>query len=197
MRDVQPQLCLADLGETLLVIPEGHQGWWLDSPVLVRSRYESYLLELVHFVENEYPVAPDRESRGLCGFSMGGFGAMLIAARNPEEFGAASSLLGPLDIVQWHPDYYRLARLLGQHVAAWREHNPTDVCASLTKTRLRFSTGTEAADRPQNDSFAQALEREAIPYEYEVYPGRHDVTWVRGHLGRDFAFHRRQFSRRA
>jgi len=188
---------LADLGETLLVIPDGHQGWWLDSPLLPRSRYESYLLELVRFVENEYPVEPGRESRGLCGFSMGGFGAMLIAARHPEEFASVSSLLGPLDIVQWYPDYYRLAQLLGQDITAWRENNPADVCGSLANTRLRFSTGTEAFDRPQNDSFAQSLERQAIAHEYQVFPGRHEVSWVREHLGSDFAFHRRHFSRRA
>ncbi len=197
LRDVRPQSCLVDLGEALLVIPDGRQGWWLDSPIIEHSRYESYLLELVRFVESEYPVAANRESRGLCGFSMGGFGAMHLAARHAEHFGSASSLLGPLDIVQWHPEYYRLARLLGRDLATWREHNPTECCAHLANTSLRFSTGSEAVDRPQNDAFARALDRLAIAHEYEIYPGMHDAAWVRAHLAADFAFHRRCFSRRA
>ena len=194
IRDVQPQSCLAELGEALLVVPDGHQGWWLDSPVVEHSQYESYLLELVGFVENEYPVAANRQSRGLCGFSMGGFGAMHFAARHPEAFATASSLLGPLDIVQWYPAYYRLARLLGKDIATWRAHNPAALCGELAGTHLRFSTGTEALDRPQNDSFAEALSRQGIQHQYELYPGRHEADWVRQHLGSHLAFHRRHFS---
>jgi S-formylglutathione hydrolase FrmB len=165
----------------------------MDSPIMEYSRYESYLLELVELVESEYPATANRESSGLCGFSMGGFGAIHLAARHPEEFASASSLLGPLDIVQWYPEYYRLASLLGGDIATWREHNPTTHCGSLANIHLRFSTGSQAIDRSQNDSFAEALRRLGIPHEYELYSGRHDADWVRRHLGCHFAFHHRHF----
>ncbi|MGB9881015.1 MAG: alpha/beta hydrolase-fold protein, partial [Anaerolineae bacterium] len=51
LREVQPQQCVSELGEALLVIPDGDQGWWLDSPILPSSCYGRYVLELVGFVD--------------------------------------------------------------------------------------------------------------------------------------------------
>jgi S-formylglutathione hydrolase FrmB len=192
-REAKPQACVSELGGAILVIPEGQQGWWLDSPVDGRSCYESYLLELVGFIDSQYPTEPSRESHAVCGFSMGGFGAMLLAARHPQLFGTASSLLGPLDIRQWHPDYYRLQALLGPSMAVWEGHNPTSLCDSLRDTRLLFTTGSEAMDRSQNEAFAAALRAKCIAHEYRVFPGWHDTGWVREHLSYHFAFHGRCF----
>ena len=194
LRDVQPQACIAELGEAWLIIPDGRQGWWIDSPVDFRSKYQTYLLELVRWVVCRYPTIDSPAGRGLCGFSMGGYGAMLLAARHPELFGAASSLLGPLDIAQWHPEYYRLRLLLGTDLDTWQEHNPTAVAAQLHNTPLLFSAGTGALDRLQNEAFATALRALGIAHEFRVYPGEHNTDFVRQHLASHFAFHRRQFA---
>jgi S-formylglutathione hydrolase FrmB len=191
--EVAPQDHIGLLGDALLVIPDGNQGWWLDSPALPHSRYGQYLLELIEFVDHRYRTIGRRSARGICGFSMGGYGAMLLAAQRPVLFGAASSLLGPLDIVQMHPHYYRLALLLGPELASWQRYNPTRLAASLADTALLFCTAKEAFDRPQNEAFAAALTALHIPFEFTVRPGEHDSTFVRQHIGKHLAFHGRSF----
>jgi len=193
MREVRPQDCIAELGRALLVIPDGNQGWWLDSPVTPQSKYGEYVRELVNLVEHNYPAAAGRGARGLCGFSMGGYGAMLLASQQPALFGAASSLLGPLDIAQWFPDYRRLRLLLGPELRTWQQHNPCGFVANLRDTALWFCTGQNAFDRPQNDAFARALQAQQFPFTYQTHPGEHNTTFVREHLRACFAFHRRQF----
>ncbi|HEX3706348.1 MAG TPA: alpha/beta hydrolase-fold protein [Mycobacteriales bacterium] len=47
--------------------------------------------ELVPHVEQSFPVGGSRDRRGLYGYSMGGFGALLIAQRRPEMFCAAAA----------------------------------------------------------------------------------------------------------
>ncbi|MGQ9493319.1 MAG: alpha/beta hydrolase [Anaerolineae bacterium] len=190
MRDVRPQQHVPLLGEALLVIPDGNQGWWLDSPVLLSSRYGQYVLELVQFVDRHYRTIARREARGICGFSMGGYGAMLLASQYPEWFGVASSLLGPLDIAQLFPKHYRLGQLLGSDLAVWQQYNPTQKAANLRGTALQFCTAKEAFDRPLNDAFAAALHTLSIPFAYYVYAGGHDTDFVREHLSEHFCFHR-------
>ena len=193
LREVQPEQHTGLLGAAILVIPNGDQGWWLDSPVLPGSLYGRYLLELVEFVDHRYPTLPDRMARGICGFSMGGYGAMWMAAQQPEAFGAASSLLGPLDIVQMYPLYYRLSQLLGRDATTWQQHSPAQWVAKLSRTMLKFCTGENAFDRSQNETFAAALRSVGIGFEYEVYPGTHDADFVREHIGDHLLFHRRAF----
>jgi len=193
MEQVQPQAALRELGAALLVIPDGDQGWWVDSPLVPRSRYGEYLLELVSWVDGHYPTRTDPGARGLCGFSMGGYGAMLLAGQHPHLFGAASSLLGPLDIGQLFPDYHRLRLLLGAELSTWQQYNPRQSTANLQDTALWFCTGEDAFDRPHNDAFASALRAQGIPFTYQVHPGGHDTSFVREHVQACFAFHRCQF----
>lgn len=179
----------------MLIIPDGDQGWWLDSPLLPHSRYAQYALELVDLVDKRYPTAGHRHARGICGFSMGGYGAMTLAARRPDLFGSASSLIGTLDLTQMFPDYYRLRLLLGSDMGVWRCLSPTQLAARFSDTQLLFCTAEHAFDRPQNEAFARALGSSAIPFSFSIHPGEHNAAFVRQHIAECFAFHRRAFDR--
>jgi len=193
LSEVRPQDQMEQLSDAILVIPDGDQGWWLDSPRVHDSKYAQYVLELVDLVDHHYRTVRSRAGRGICGFSMGGFGAMWLAIQYAEKFGSASSLLGPLDIRQMFPDYYRLRLLLGSDLDVWRRYNPTRWAARLGTTALRFCTAERAFDRPQNAAFAAALDSLGISFEYDVCPGQHDTAFVRQHIGAHFTFHQHLF----
>jgi len=79
----------------IVVIPDGWSRWgcgqWVDSPVT--GHFEQYVLhEVVPFVDATHRTIPDARSRGVFGFSSGGFGAWNLASRNPEIFGAMAVL---------------------------------------------------------------------------------------------------------
>jgi S-formylglutathione hydrolase len=48
--------------------------------------------DLVAYIDGNYRTIPERESRGLAGHSMGGYGVWLIGMRRPEVFSALYSL---------------------------------------------------------------------------------------------------------
>jgi hypothetical protein len=59
------------------------------------GRYQDYLCdEVVAFVDQQYPTAPDRDSRGITGKSSGGYGAMVVPMMRPDVFGALASHAG-------------------------------------------------------------------------------------------------------
>jgi enterochelin esterase family protein len=79
----------------IVVIRDGWSRWGcgqgVDSPVT--GHFEQYLLkDVVAFVDAHHRTIPDARSRGVFGFSSGGFGAWHLASRNPDVFGAMAVL---------------------------------------------------------------------------------------------------------
>ena len=79
----------------IVVIPDGNSrygcGQWVDSPVT--GHFEQYVVrDVVAYVDAHYRTIPNSRSRGVFGFSSGGFGAWNLASRNPDVFGAMAVL---------------------------------------------------------------------------------------------------------
>jgi hypothetical protein len=79
----------------IVVIPDGTSrygcGQWVDSPVT--GKFEQYVVhEVVVFADANYRTIPVARSRGVFGFSSGGFGAWNLVSRNPDVFGAMAVL---------------------------------------------------------------------------------------------------------
>ena len=62
-------------------------SFYVNSPVT--GHFEDYITqEVVALIDSTYRTIASAESRGLCGFSMGGFGALYLALRHPDIYGA-------------------------------------------------------------------------------------------------------------
>ena len=86
-------------GEVILVMPDcltrygGSQ--YLNSSAT--GRYEDHLIdELVPHIERTYRTMPGRDHRGVAGKSSGGYGALVLAMKHPEVFGALACHSGDL-----------------------------------------------------------------------------------------------------
>lgn len=97
-----PQLLarLADQHNILIVLPEGETfSFYLDSPLNAASQFETYLTrDVVGAIDRQYRTVRERKGRVISGLSMGGHGALYLAAKHPELFGAAGSMSGALDL---------------------------------------------------------------------------------------------------
>jgi S-formylglutathione hydrolase FrmB len=103
------------LPETILVMPDGDDGWYttwatqysyvtcadtlhVESPsryCVQHERYDDYVAhDVVAFIDAHYRTVADRAHRGIGGLSMGGYGALILALRHPETFAAAASHSG-------------------------------------------------------------------------------------------------------
>lgn len=59
------------------------------------GKYETYIVsELVPFVDEKLRTTPGRDHRGVTGKSSGGYGALRLAMRHPDVFGALGSHAG-------------------------------------------------------------------------------------------------------
>jgi S-formylglutathione hydrolase FrmB len=137
----------------LIVMPEaGPAGFYSDWRA--GPRWETFhLTELRRIVEREYRSGP---RRAVAGLSMGGFGALSYAARNPGFFLAAASYSGVVHPTYQGPRSTDLVlgivastgadplALWGDPVAdaaVWAAHNPYDLARRLRGMRVYVSSG--------------------------------------------------------
>lgn len=106
-------------------------GFWLDAtepPWAGHYRMETYAMqELPALLAAELGDRVGKR-RAVCGHSMGGHGALVLALRHPERF-ASVSAFAPIcapSHVPWGRKAFR--GYLGEDQAAWREH---DACALI------------------------------------------------------------------
>jgi poly(3-hydroxybutyrate) depolymerase len=63
------------------------------------GRFEDHVVdEIMPFLMRTYSIRPEREAHALLGTSAGGLGAMAIAIKHRDLFGAAATIAGPLNM---------------------------------------------------------------------------------------------------
>ncbi|HUR92609.1 MAG TPA: alpha/beta hydrolase-fold protein [Gemmatimonadaceae bacterium] len=81
--------------EMIIVMPNGHNAfggsYFANSPVT--GKWEDFIVrDLVRWTDSRYRTVRARSARGIAGHSMGGFGALRIAMRNPDTFSAVYAM---------------------------------------------------------------------------------------------------------
>jgi enterochelin esterase-like enzyme len=75
----------------IVVMPDGSNryGGSIYTNSITTGNWEDYIVrDLVAFIDKKYRTLPKAESRGIAGHSMGGYGALKIAMKHPDIFGA-------------------------------------------------------------------------------------------------------------
>jgi len=92
---VLDQAAASGAGEMIVVMPNAFTRFQgsMYSNSAATGDWESFVArELVAYVDSHYRTLPRRESRGLAGHSMGGYGTLRIGMKNPEVFAALYAL---------------------------------------------------------------------------------------------------------
>src|SRR4051812_2951657 len=105
---------LADENNLIIVCPDGaFSSWYFDSPVDLTMRYETNVgLEIPAYIDSVYHTIKDRKARAITGLNMGGHGALFLAFRHTQIFGACGSMSGALD-VSGIKNRYEIGKRLG------------------------------------------------------------------------------------
>jgi S-formylglutathione hydrolase FrmB len=149
-------------------------------------RYYTYLTKEIPYIASTYfPISTKREDNFIAGLSMGGYGAFMIALRNPEMFCKAASLSGAVDLLhifdlddlQAEPtaklifgskqEYLRSDYNIIKLIKKQKESG-----ANLPK--LYQCCGTEDFLYPANQSFKAAAMKYGLDLTYDEGPGVHN-----------------------
>ena len=186
---------LADQYQMMIVCADGNvTSWYFDSPVDKNWRYETYVgTELVNWVDAHYKTIKDRAGRGITGLSMGGHGALYLAFKHQDVFGAAGSMSGGVDI-RPYPLNWDMAALLGaykEHPENWEANTDINLVHLLTpnSTAIIFDCGTDDFFYKVNVALHEKLLYAGIPHDFIVRPGEHNWDYWDQHVQDAIWFH--------
>lgn len=171
----------ADVYQMLIVCADGnYNSWYFDSDVKPESQYETYISkELVSWVDQNFSTVSERSGRAITGLSMGGHGALYLAFKHQEVYGAAGSMSGGVDITPF-PENWELAEYLGTYAenkAGWEGKSVINLTYLLTLNSLKISIecGTSDFFYNANVKLHEKLEYTNISHTFISSPGGH--TW--------------------
>jgi len=196
------------LGEFLIATPTAGASFYVNSHD-GKQRYEDFFLrEFMPSMEGRYRIAAARATRGVAGFSMGGYGALRIAFLHPELFGSVSvhsaALMEKLPNISvanasQNPRMRVLGDVFGSPPdrAFWDRNNPLALArtAPIAGLKIYFDCGSE--DGYGFNAGAEVLDRiltsRHIAHEFHIYPGGHDWAYFAEHLPASLEFEARAF----
>ena len=88
-------------------------GIWIALLTLPGNMKLTWLLNWVNYIDGHYSTIKDRSGRAITGLSMGGHGALFLAFRHQDVFGACGSMSGGVDLRPF-PDNWDIAKRLGR-----------------------------------------------------------------------------------
>lgn len=172
----------ADLYQIIIVCPDGNNSWYWDSPVDSGYKYETYVSkELVSWIDSKYKTVASRKGRAITGLSMGGQGALYLAFRHQDVFGAAGSMSGGVDIRPF-PNNWDMSLRLGKYSANpgnWEQYTLINMLYLLQPNSLALliDCGTEDFFFKVNENLHQQLLYRNIPHDYITRPGAHNWNY--------------------
>ncbi|QDU49185.1 Putative esterase [Gimesia panareensis] len=166
-----------------VILPDGDDGWYLNSPVRQQDVYETYLEEVLTKVANEYGLPEQGPQWAIAGWSMGGFGCVRFAERHPGRFAAVSSMIGLLDFprngLPAGQSYKVPVERFGDDEVNWKKFNPLNQAEKLRGASLLIITADQAFDRTMNEHFRDRLTALELPHQYVELKGGHTFPVVR------------------
>ncbi len=179
-------LKIAESYQTIIVAPIVGNTFYLDAPEKSENKYATYVgKEIPAFIDKHYRTVASREGRFLAGFSMGGYGAISLLCRYPDDFSIAASRGGALDLafgiydLDWDGVGFGMEELLGDYWTHTKNYHHNSCFNLINHVHKRkdigviIEVGRDDFLYKTNSRFEKRLREIEIPFIYAEYPGGH------------------------
>jgi enterochelin esterase-like enzyme len=181
----------------IFIMPEGYTNYYVNDYKGSFLYQDMFVNELVPYIDSLFRTLADRQHRGLMGYSMGGFGALVLHLKHPEVFGSAV----PLSIsvrtdeqykVEYAPEWdEQWGRLFGaQGIVGdgritdyYRQNSPFHIIAGLTPGEMKnFNLYIDNGDKEQtlcrsNEELHILMHQVGFPHQFRVREGGHSFEY--------------------
>lgn len=183
----------------LFICPDGgYDSWYFDSPIDTSVRYETFITkELIPYIDEHYPTLAGNTHRAITGLSMGGHGALYLAIRHRDLFGAAGATSGGVDLRPF-PENWGIKKDLGDyagHKTNWDSNTVIHAVDDLNNGQLRLIIDCGVSDffLAVNRSLHQKLLDKKIDHDYIERPGGHNGAYWKNSIDYQVLFFRKYF----
>ncbi len=197
--EIKPNLPdLADQYGMIFVTPSALNSWYFDSPKLKDFQYETFMtVDLIGYIDSHYKTIPSREGRAITGLSMGGHGALFLAFRHKDLYGACASMSGGVDIRPF-PLNWNIPDVLGEMAANkgdWDSHTVVELVKTLKNhdLEIEFDCGESDFFLEVNKDLHKRLLGHGIDHDFTTRPGGHTGEYWGNSLDYQLVFFNKYF----
>jgi enterochelin esterase-like enzyme len=178
------------------VIPDGHgpDHEWANAS---NGNFESYVLNVVHYMDRHYSTVRNRSGRAIGGLSMGGYGAANIALQHVAMFSEFASWSGYFTQALFHGPPFA-----GRYSARVAANSPAAYVPRMRAELRRFPIRAFLYQGKHDDvplglmlSFARELRAAGGQVRTAVYPGAHNWRLWHPHFTQVLAWFGQGFRR--
>ena len=165
--------------KSVVILPDGGMSWW---------RGQDAVLALLDWLSSTLHL--DARHIGCGGWSMGGYGSLLMTVDHPGRFAAWAGMIGLVDYP--NASYQRASNYPVSEVFGppdtWPAANPISRVERLRGKAIWFATADQSFDAAMNRHLDQVLDEQHLAHTFEVIPGKHDFAAVSALLPRMLQF---------
>ena len=138
----------------------------MDLPQTMEGTFETAFPEVVKYIDSHYRTIAKKQSRAICGLSMGGFHTLYITLNNPDMFNysgmfSAAIGTGSEQAASGHPEIYQN---FDAKLATYFSKKPALLWIGIGKTDFLIQS---------NNEFREKLNAAGYPYKYMETDGGH------------------------
>lgn len=190
----------AGLEDMIYVMPSGFRSYYVNRADGNFDYMRMFVEELVPYVDKTYRTIADRDHRAVVGYSMGGFGAMILPSKHPETFGVSVPLSMSFRTDEqymtesasgWDSQWGAIFGGKGETGEArltdyYKEHCPfymftEDNAEEYSSVAYYFDCGDDEEQLlVANDRLHEQMRRIDFRHEYRVRNGAHTGDYWRG-----------------
>jgi len=172
----------------VIVLPQGEDGWYIDSPARPNDCYAAYLEEVIAWAEKSLSLSRSAARRGIAGWSMGGYGAVRFAQAHQGNFGFVGAIIGLLDFPRLEnlPEGQNYRVPLDRFTSdarVWEQLNPVNAVERLQGTAVTLVLATRGFERTMNENFMNQLHQHNIHARVHWLDGGHEFPLVQQAIG--------------
>ena len=178
----------------IIVMPDGGVTWYVNDYKGKKPWADMFIKEFIPYIDATYRTRPKKEFRGIAGLSMGGYGALETAMRNPDLFAAcvafSAGVMTDDELITMADDHYEnmFGFLFGDGLKGaarvtdqWSAFSPLHLLDSQPKDKLKsvryyIDCGDDDFLYKGNSALHVKMRDLEIPHEYRVRDGSH--SWV-------------------
>lgn len=190
----------------IIVMPDGGVTWYVNDYKSKKPWADMFIKEFIPYIDAQFRTRPKKEFRAISGLSMGGYGSLQTAMRNPEMFSScvafSSGTYTDEELINMPDKGYEnvFGFLFGEGLKgkeritqAWKDFSPLHLLESqsldkLKRVRWYLDVGDDDFLYKGNSALHVKMREIGLPHEYRVRNGKHEWTYWRTGLTEGLKF---------
>ncbi len=192
----------------IYIMPQGFRTYYVNDFAGKFMYQDMFIKELVPFIDKQYRTIPNKEHRATMGYSMGGYGALILPLKHPEVFKVSVPLSISVrtdeqykteDASGWDEQWGRLFGSIGltgdqRLTDYYKQHSPFHILkkqdlSPLIGLKLYIDNGDDEYTLARsNEELHMLLRDRNFPHEFRVRNGGHQFSYWREALPNGLRF---------